>query len=82
MKRQTLSNVYKSLETTRQLLLNAMVEIDDCIEDNDDAPEFELTHINKKIHNTICEMTNHEDGYEKLYHVSAPVLLQRDQDES
>lgn len=81
MKRETLSNVYKSLEATRRLLLNAMVEIDDCIEDNDDAPVFELTHINKRIHNTICEIINLEDGYEKLYHVSAPVLLKRDQDE-
>ena len=81
MKRETLTSVYQSLDNVRQFLLDAMVEIDDCIEDNNDAPFFELNHINNKIHDTIVEIVNLEKGYAKMYHVSSTTLLRREKNE-
>lgn len=77
MKRETLKNVYQSLENSRQSLFDAMIEIDDCIENNSDAPTFELDYINSKIHDAIVEIINLKDGYAKMYHVSADTLLKR-----
>lgn len=77
MKRDTLKNIYQSLRNTQELLHDAMIKIDDCIKDNHDAPIFELNHIKNKIHDTIIEVINLENGYAKLYHVDAAILLKK-----
>lgn len=81
MKRETLKGVYQSLRNTYKYLLNAMIEIDDCIENNDEAPLFELNHINKKIMEASIAIVDLQKGYERLYHVGPEVLLEEEADE-